>query len=60
MNQENLMNIVIKEVKKFNKKTLLSKTKMPENESICIVCETRQFCIAFTGGKLHLADVLGF
>jgi len=31
MNQENLMNIVIKEVKKFNKKTLLSKTKMPEN-----------------------------
>jgi len=28
MNQENQMNIVIKEFNKFNKKTLLSKTRM--------------------------------
>jgi len=31
MNQENQMNIVIKELKKINKKTLLSKTRLPEN-----------------------------
>jgi len=31
MNQENQMNIVIKEFNKFNKKALLSKTRMPEN-----------------------------
>jgi len=31
MNQENQMNIVVKEFNKFNKKTLLSKTRMPEN-----------------------------
>jgi len=31
MNQEYQMNIVVKEFNKFNKKTLLSKTRMPEN-----------------------------
>jgi len=31
MNQENQMNIVIKEYNKCNIKTLLSKTRMPEN-----------------------------
>jgi len=31
MYQENLMNIVIKEFNRFNKKTLLSNTGMPEN-----------------------------
>jgi len=31
MNRENQMNIVIKEFNKFNKNTLLSKTRMPEN-----------------------------
>jgi len=31
MNQENQMNIVIKEFNKFNKNTLLSKTRMPKN-----------------------------
>jgi len=31
MNQENPMNILIKEFNTFNKQTLLSKTRMPEN-----------------------------
>jgi len=31
MNQENQMNIVIKEFNKFNKNTLLSKKRMPES-----------------------------
>jgi len=31
MNQENQMNIIIKEFNKFNKMTLLSKTRMPQN-----------------------------
>jgi len=31
MNRENQMNIVVKEFNKFNKKTLLLKTRMPEN-----------------------------
>jgi len=31
MNQENQMNIVIKEFNRFNIKTLLSKTRIPEN-----------------------------
>jgi len=31
MNKENPMNIVIKDFNKFSKKTLLSKTRMPEN-----------------------------
>jgi len=31
MNQENQVNSVIKEFNKFNKKTLLSKTRMHEN-----------------------------
>jgi len=31
MNQENQTNIVVKEFNKFNKKTLLSKTRMTEN-----------------------------
>jgi len=37
MNQENQMNIVIKDFNKFNKKTLLSKTKMPENVRFLIL-----------------------
>jgi len=31
MNQENQMNVAVKEFNKFNKKTLLLKTRMPEN-----------------------------
>jgi len=37
MNQENQMNIVVKEFNKFNKKTLLSKTRMPENVRFPII-----------------------
>jgi len=37
MNQENQMNIVVKEFNKFNKKTLLSKTRMPENVRFLIL-----------------------
>jgi len=42
MNQENQMNIVVKEFNKFNKKTLLSKTRMPENVRFPIIKAERK------------------
>jgi len=42
MNQENQMNIVIKELNKFNKKTLQSKTRMAENVRLPILKAERK------------------
>jgi len=42
MNQENQMNIVIKDLNKFNKKTLQSKTRMAENVRLPILKAERK------------------
>jgi len=68
MDQENQMNIVVKEFNKFNKKTLLSKTRMPENvrfpilkaerkttkvgESIALELDMSTFCTCRKGTPL--------
>jgi len=54
MNQENQMNIVIKEFNKFNKETLLSKTRLSENVRFQIVLYMPERYTSLQDGKYNI------
>jgi len=56
MNQENQIIIVIKEINKFNKKTLLSKTRMPENVKFPILKAARKTTKVGESNALELEE----